>query len=426
MKTRFSLLSALFCLMLLWIVSCKKQDPVVTPGGTTGPGSTTGTTTTKSSAKVITAFAFNSLSPAVTGTIDATAKTISATVASGTDVTKLVPTITVSDKATVSPATNVAQDFSKAVTYIVTAEDGSTQAYIATVIVDKPVVGATVCHVVSIKGSDGYMTVYELDAQNRLAKYVTTSSSSTATTIETYDADGYRTQEKTTYSYVTSGKYSYKDIITTDTYSGGRLVKEVIVYTYLDATLPVSTYIYKYEYDAQGNVSKSSYNSGNADRITTIANGVVTGISQTGYTYEVNAQGFVAKETATDGSYTLYKYNAAGQQTGYETYSAKGLKTSYYVYEHGTTKSVTPTNPLGYKGQPTTIPSAYGASGGYPRTKYAYYTVDATGKETLITQYIYTWQVDSRGNLASYTVTSSGAFGSPITTTNTYQYEGCQ
>jgi len=104
----------------LMIASCSKDD---TPAPAT-PG-----TVSKSSAKEITGFSFAGLTPAVTGTIDATLKAITATVPPGTDVTKLVPTITVSDKATVSTASGVAQDFSKTVTYTVKAEDGSTQAY---------------------------------------------------------------------------------------------------------------------------------------------------------------------------------------------------------------------------------------------------------------------------------------------------------
>ncbi|WP_080057127.1 outer membrane protein assembly factor BamB family protein [Spirosoma aerolatum] len=129
MKSSFPLLSTLFCLLLLWVTSCKKTEDTPSPGG----GTTT--PTTKSSAKSITTFAFNALSPVVNATIDATAKTISATVAAGTDVTKLVPTITISDKVTVSPASGAVQDFSKSVTYTVTAEDGSTQAYTVYVIV---------------------------------------------------------------------------------------------------------------------------------------------------------------------------------------------------------------------------------------------------------------------------------------------------
>ena len=38
----------------------------------------------------------------------------------------LVPTIKISEKATISPASGVAQDFSKPVTYTVTSEDGIT------------------------------------------------------------------------------------------------------------------------------------------------------------------------------------------------------------------------------------------------------------------------------------------------------------
>ena len=83
----------------------------------------------KSSAKDITGFAFNGLSPAVPCAISGT--NITATLPAGTDATKLVPTITTSAKATVSPATGAAQDFSKDVTYTVTAEDGSTQVYTA-------------------------------------------------------------------------------------------------------------------------------------------------------------------------------------------------------------------------------------------------------------------------------------------------------
>jgi hypothetical protein len=86
-----------------------------------------------SSAKAITGFAFNGLTPAVTGTINETSKTITATVPAGTNRTALVPTITVSANATVSPLSGVATDFTSAVTYTVTAQDGTTQAYTVTV-----------------------------------------------------------------------------------------------------------------------------------------------------------------------------------------------------------------------------------------------------------------------------------------------------
>ncbi len=86
-----------------------------------------------SSANAITGFAFNGLTPAVTGVIDDVNKTVTATVPAGTSRTALVPTITVSPNATVSPASGVATDFSSAVTYTVTAQDGTPQAYTVTV-----------------------------------------------------------------------------------------------------------------------------------------------------------------------------------------------------------------------------------------------------------------------------------------------------
>ncbi len=122
------------CFVLVWACG-KKADPAPTPTPTPTP-----TPVTKSAAKDITKFSFAALSPAIDATIDATAKTISATVPAATDVTKLVPTITLSDKATVSPNTGVAQDFSKEVSYTVTAEDASTVVYKVNVKVTAPVV----------------------------------------------------------------------------------------------------------------------------------------------------------------------------------------------------------------------------------------------------------------------------------------------
>ncbi|MFZ0471859.1 MAG: DUF5018 domain-containing protein [Bacteroidales bacterium] len=86
-----------------------------------------------SSNKAITAFAFNGLTPAVTGTINEASKTIALTVPASTARTSLVPTITVSEKSTVDPASGTAKDFTNPVTYTVTAEDGSTAVYTVTV-----------------------------------------------------------------------------------------------------------------------------------------------------------------------------------------------------------------------------------------------------------------------------------------------------
>ena len=67
--------------------------------------------------------------------------TIEATLPWGTDVTALVPVITISEKATINPASGVPTDFTHPVTYTVTAEDGSYAYYVATVTLDTPFVG---------------------------------------------------------------------------------------------------------------------------------------------------------------------------------------------------------------------------------------------------------------------------------------------
>ena len=123
MKT-FIKLFALWAVLAAMFLACDK-DITTTPGTPTTP--TTPVGTTKSSAKAITKFSFAALSPAVEGAISGTA--ITAAAPATADLTKLVPTITVSDKASVSPASGVVQDFSKEVTYTVTAEDGTKQEY---------------------------------------------------------------------------------------------------------------------------------------------------------------------------------------------------------------------------------------------------------------------------------------------------------
>lgn len=83
--------------------------------------------------KQITSFVFAGLNPEVYAEIDQLNHTITAAVPTGTDLTSLVPTISISENATVSPESGVAQDFSGDVTYTVTAQDETTQDYNVTV-----------------------------------------------------------------------------------------------------------------------------------------------------------------------------------------------------------------------------------------------------------------------------------------------------
>lgn len=90
--------------------------------------------------------------PAVINTTD---HTVSVEVLYGTSLTSLTPTIVVSGKASISPASGVAQDFSSTVEYTVTAEDGSQQVWTVTVTVassqssEKAITGFTIANQIS-------------------------------------------------------------------------------------------------------------------------------------------------------------------------------------------------------------------------------------------------------------------------------------
>lgn len=89
--------------------------------------------TPASTEKDIYSFKFEELDPTVNGLVNPTAYTVDAEVPFGTNLTNLVPTISISSFATISPASGLAQDFTNPVTYTVTAEDGTTQQWVVEV-----------------------------------------------------------------------------------------------------------------------------------------------------------------------------------------------------------------------------------------------------------------------------------------------------
>jgi hypothetical protein len=84
----------------------------------------------------ITAFSFGELTPVIVANIEEETKTISAIVPYGTTVTALVPTITISGGATITPASGVAQDFSAPISYKVTAANGDSVKYTVNVVIE--------------------------------------------------------------------------------------------------------------------------------------------------------------------------------------------------------------------------------------------------------------------------------------------------
>ncbi len=100
---------------------------IVTVIGPNGPNS---------NEKRILSFRFEDLE--IDAEINEALKKVEATVPWGTDVTILVPIISVSERATINPMSGVSTDFTNPVTYIVTAEDGSQAYYTAIVTVEIP------------------------------------------------------------------------------------------------------------------------------------------------------------------------------------------------------------------------------------------------------------------------------------------------
>lgn len=76
--------------------------------------------------------------PTLDITIDEFNKMVTLLFPEGADVTHVVPTIEISEGATISPASGVAQDFTEPVEYTVTALNGSTVTYTVTAIVGMP------------------------------------------------------------------------------------------------------------------------------------------------------------------------------------------------------------------------------------------------------------------------------------------------
>ena len=117
---------------------------------------------TKLSNKDITEFSFLDFSPAIIADINNTTKTIVATVPSSADLSKLKPTIKISDKATVSPSSGIITNLSNPVKFTVTAEDATTQIYTVTVTKEIPIITSDK-NIIYAGSTNG---VYVIDALN--------------------------------------------------------------------------------------------------------------------------------------------------------------------------------------------------------------------------------------------------------------------
>ena len=110
----------IYCLLVLFMAGCSKDDAPATQE------------IIKSAENELISFTFlasqnTDIETDVSANINITSNTITVNLPSDTPVTALTPSITVSPKATINP--KGIQDFTDAVTYTVTAEDGTTRSY---------------------------------------------------------------------------------------------------------------------------------------------------------------------------------------------------------------------------------------------------------------------------------------------------------
>ena len=120
MKHNFLKLTGIIFLLLFTLNGCKKDETTPDPvAKIVSPG------------KQITSFKI--VTPAATGIIDTTHKTINVTVPVGTVLTSLVTDISIAAGHTLTPASGVAQNFSAPVVFTVTRPDKTTTTWTATV-----------------------------------------------------------------------------------------------------------------------------------------------------------------------------------------------------------------------------------------------------------------------------------------------------
>lgn len=210
---------------------------------------------TKSANKSITSFKLSALTPAVTATVDESAKTIALSVPTGTNVTALVATVEVSADASVSPASGTAQNFTNPVTYTVTAADGTKQAYVVTVTVGAS--QAAACYPTLLPLVDEVVGTITYTADHRVA---------TATFTEELEeeGDGFRAEYVYTDGKVSRINYFHGDEAvnyTTFTYGTSTITESYYADENEDGVREITNYYVYYLTD--GRVTSWSYRTPN-------------------------------------------------------------------------------------------------------------------------------------------------------------------
>ena len=319
---------------------------VTAEDGTTTKTYTVTVNTSASTEANITSFTVAS----VTGTIDGSAHTVAVTVPFGTDVTALVPTITLSAGATVDPASGVAQDFTSPVTYTVTAEDGTTtQPWVVTVTVaPAPAPAFTATYPMSANiGSDQFDVVVNLDAAGKVY-FQQVASGAAAPTSADLKANGTAidvTAAATDYSATITGLTSstaYDVYFATENATGDVLMATPVKLTVTTTAGALTIYNIQYTADASGD---SPYK----DQDVTIT-GVVTSLK---YTSAGLYRGFYMQDA--DGAWNgIYVYTS---NTDYVVAPGDNVTVNGTVAEYNNLTEISPTNTVTVNSSDNAMPN---------------------------------------------------------------------
>ncbi len=192
-------ISFLLSFFLLLAISCGKTDDPAP---------------LKSKEKQITSFKVTINAQEIIGTITEADKKISLATHYKSDVKTLAPVIAISDKATISPASGVAQDFTNPVKYMVTAQEGTTAEYTVTVTVLPPSKCLPTKAIFSGVGFTRELT-YEYNSNDQIVKSTfAISTGATGSITITYNSQGNLIkQEGSTDTYYRSYIYNAKNLL---------------------------------------------------------------------------------------------------------------------------------------------------------------------------------------------------------------------
>lgn len=305
---------------LILFVSCSKKHDV---------------TIIKSSAKLISSFSLNAFNPVIAGIVNQTARTISLNVPYGTDVTALVPTIMVSDGASVSPISGQAANFTNPVQYTVTAEDGSTQVYTVTVQIGEsylkaitafsfnglnPVVNCTVNDLTkTITG-----TVPNGTNVTALAPTITVSAKATVSPASGITSD-FTNEVDYTVTAEDGSMQVYKAIISQQPPSGEALAAQLIA----NATYPSTYGVIAQIYSAAHTFGTSRTYPNDTTVTAASASGVSPSFNYTSGWY--NTQAAIEQGGTFAGFNNTFTFNGAGNYNDGNFYASNYVDTGYFV-----------------------------------------------------------------------------------------------